>query len=46
MKAFCGCFVVLYLFLAACGVKNQAEDNGYEVQADSSDVEQVCAQSK
>ena len=46
MKAFCGCFVVLFLFLAACVVKNQAEGNGYEVQADSSDAEQVCAQSK
>lgn len=46
MKAFCGCFVVLFLFLAACGVKNQAEDNGYEVQSASSDAESVHSQSK
>ena len=46
MKAFCGCFVVLFLFLAACGVKNQAEDNGYEVQSAPSDAESVHSQSK
>ncbi len=46
MKGLRGCFVVLFLFLAACGVKNQAEDNGYEVQADSSDAESVHSQSK
>ena len=46
MKGLRGCFVVLFLFLAACGVKNQAEDNGYEVQSASSDAESVHSQSK
>ena len=46
MKGLRGCFVVLFLFLAACGVKNQAEDNGYEVQSAPSDAESVHSQSK
>lgn len=46
MKVLWGCFIVLCLFLASCGIKSQAEDNGYEVQSAPSNDESVRSQSK
>lgn len=46
MKVLWGCFIVLCLFLASCGIENQAEDNGYEVPSVSSDDESVRSQPK